>query len=577
MSCSCKSQLRPFAANTELPVMKFSITQLVLLALLTLGLLGCDLQPTTPTAPDVEAPAAQVEPAAPKRSRDASDVLFEAGTIPQLRIEIAPPELQKLRENQRAYVRCTIRESKDVVYKGVGIKLKGAAGSFREIDDRPALTLNMDKFAKKQSFHDLTKLHLNNSVQDESYLNELLCSELSLSAGVPAARTTHARVWLNERDLGLYVLKEGFDKKFLKRHFSDATGNLYDGGFVQDVDAELEKDSGNGDDDRSDLHALKDACAEAELDARWARVAERLDVDRFTTFMAIELMMGHWDGYVWNKNNYRIYFDPKTQQAHFFPHGMDQMFGDPGFPVLEHPGSIVGSTVMQNPQWRARYRERLRELLPNFAPADKLLARVEAVQKRLRPLIAEFGADRAAAFDDRVREVRERLIARAENLQQQVNHEEPSPLGFDEHGFADLPDWYGASDCEDAMHEEVELPGDPPLPAYSIQCGPSGRCIASWRRKVLLANGRYRFVARLKTKDVDPLADDRGAAVGLRISGAARTNKLAGSRDWTPLQFEFQVAENVREVELVAEIRATKGQLWLDRASLKLERLSEAE
>ena len=563
--------------------MKSFATRLVVLASLLFGLLGCDFpSPKRPKPkPAGEATAAQTEPAteaeaaAPKRPRDASDEFFEADTIPQLRIEIAPPELQKLRENQRAYVRCTIRESKDVVYKGVGIKLKGAAGSFREVDDRPALTLNMDKFAKKQNFHGLEKLHLNNSVQDESYLNELICSELCREAGVPAARTTHARVWLNDRDLGMYVLKEGFDKKFLQRHFGDASGNLYDGGFVQDIDADLEKDSGAGEDDRSDLHALRAACAEADPEARWAQVAERLDVERFMTFMALELMMGHWDGYVWNKNNYRIYFDPETQHAHFFPHGMDQMFGDPGFPVLEHPGSIVGSTLVQNPEWRARYRERLRELLPLFAPADKLLARVDAVQKRLRPVLAELGDDRARAFDDRVREVRERLTARAENLKEQVEREEPGPLGFDEQGFAPLPDWYGATECEDAKHEEVELPGDPKRPAYLIECGPSGRCIASWRRKVLLTQGRYRLIASVKTQDIDALADDRGAGVGLRISGAARTNKLAGSNDWTSLKFEFEVQEAVREVELVAEIRATKGRLWIDRESMKLERLSE--
>ena len=63
-------------------------------------------------------------------------------------------------------------------YENVGIHLKGAAGSFRGIDDRPALTLNFDKFQKGQDYHDLDKIHLNNSVQDPSYLNELICSEL---------------------------------------------------------------------------------------------------------------------------------------------------------------------------------------------------------------------------------------------------------------------------------------------------------------------------------------------------------------------------------------------------------------
>ena len=155
------------------------------------------------------------------REPDASDEFFKKGTIPQLRIQVSEPELEKLRADNRVYVRCTITENRKTTYKDVAIKLKGAAGSFREFDDRPALTLNSDKFTKGQSFHGLDKFHLNNSVQDETWIHEWLCEELCRSAGIPATRVTHARVWLNDRDVGLYVLKEGFDKTFLQRHFAD--------------------------------------------------------------------------------------------------------------------------------------------------------------------------------------------------------------------------------------------------------------------------------------------------------------------------------------------------------------------
>ncbi len=512
-----------------------------------------------------------------KRPRDASDEFFDGGPISELKIEIPEGELKQLRENNKAYVRCTIRENDDIIYRSVGIKLKGAAGSFREIDDRPALTLNMDKFAKhkgkKQAFHGLDKFHLNNSVQDESYLNELICSELCRTAGVATPRVSHARVWINERDVGLYVLKEGFDKKFLKRHFADPNGNLYDGGFLQDIDVDLEKDSGDGEDDRSDLHALKAACEEPDPEKRWPLIEERLDVDKFLSFVALEMMTCHWDGYSFNKNNYRIYFDPTNQKAYFLTHGMDQMFGDPGAPVLDHPGTIVAAAVMQNPVWRAKYRERLRELLPLFAPADKLIARVDAVQPRLRPLLAAMNAEQAQGHDDRIRELKERLIARAENLKEQVEQADPAPPEFDEHNVMPLADWYGASECEDAMHEEVDVPGEPPRKAYLIKCGPSGRCVASWRRKVLLAKGRYELTVEAKTADVETLEDERGSAAGIRISGEKRTGKLAGTTDWTPLKFEFNVLEDVREIEMVAELKSTKGQVWFDRETLKLKRL----
>jgi hypothetical protein len=63
---------------------------------------------------------------------------------------------------------------------------------------------------------------------------------------------THARVSLNGRDPGLYVLKEGHDKRFLRRSFDDPTGTYYDG-FCLDIDGGLERDEGKGPADGADL------------------------------------------------------------------------------------------------------------------------------------------------------------------------------------------------------------------------------------------------------------------------------------------------------------------------------------
>ena len=495
---------------------------------------------------------------------------FVSGSIPNLRIEVSASELEKLNAENRTYVRCTIQEDDTTTYKNVAIKLKGAAGSFRDFDDRPALTLNVQKFQKGQTFHGLSKFHLNNSVQDETYLQEQLCGDLFRSAGIPAAYATHARVWLNGRDVGLYVLKEGFDKTFLKRHFENADGNLYDGGFVQDIDAELEKDSGTGVDDRSDLAELAEACRIPEPEARWKRVDELLDVEQFITFMALELMTCHWDGYCQNHNNYRLYFDPTGHKVHFFPHGMDQMFGDTGASILDYPNSIVAATVLQNTVWRARYRERVNELLPRFSPADHLLEQVDMLHQRIRPLLEAMDPQRAIEHDHHVEDLKQRLIARGESLQQQHDQPDPAPLEFDESGSQVIADWAEVAESEDTIIETIELPGEKKVQA--ILCGKSGHCIASLRRRVLLAQGDYTFHAMLRTINVTPMEDEKGSGAGIRISGAERANHLENSTVWTRLEFEFTVAEEIKDVELIAEVRATHGQAWFQLDSLRLSR-----
>jgi len=505
---------------------------------------------------------------APHKS-NASDKFFTRRDIPDLRIEIAEPELQKLRQDNRKYVKAKLTENDREVYPEIGIKLKGAAGSFRGVDDRPALTINIDKFSSKKSdkksFHGLDKFHLNNSVQDGTYLSELVCSELFLAAGVPAARVSHARVWLNNRDLGLYVLKEGFDETFLKRHFVAPGGNLYDGGFLQEIEAALEKDTGDGPDDRSDLKELAQALRHPKPDERWKLIEQRLNIDQFLTFMAMEVMTCHWDGYVRNRNNYRVYFDPATKQAFFFPHGMDQMFGDTNASLQDRGGSLVSQTLLQNGDWYTAYRLKQRELQALFDP-DRTHRIVNEAEYRLRPVLMKIHPDRAREMSDRAREMRDRLTARALSIRDQIRAE-PLPLLFNAQGEALVTDWVEKVESGSAKLQRQVVAGQPTV--LSIEVPPGQSVVASWRTGVLLPQGRYKLVTRAKTLDVQAIESPSGKGAGLRISGGTRMNQLIGSSDWTVLEHQFDV-DSLKRVEVVAELRATKGQVLFDEGSLKI-------
>ncbi len=229
----------------------------------------------------------------PRPVRDESDTFFASDRIWHIQLQLQDDNADKLRAEARGYVECELIENDGEPYR-VGLKLKGAAGSFRELDDRPAFTVSVDKYRKQQSIHALTKFYLNNSVQDDSYYSEWLCAHICRQLRLPAPRITFAHVWLNDRDLGLYVLKEGFDKRFLARHFRESGGGFYDGGFLQDIDVDLEKDSGQPKDDLSDLHALRAACMQADLPTQRSALEQTLDVDAFLTFMAFETMACHW-------------------------------------------------------------------------------------------------------------------------------------------------------------------------------------------------------------------------------------------------------------------------------------------
>lgn len=540
---------------------------------------GLALVLTTLWAAPVAAQPAKDDPKFRTDSKSAKEAaaFFEAGLPPEIRIEIAPEELKKLQANNRAYVQCTITvtetvngEKRDTVYTKVGIKMKGAAGSFRPLNDRPALTVNMDKFHDGQSFHGIDKFHLNNSVQDGSLLNELVSSHLFRQAGVPAARASHARVWLNKRDLGMYVLKEGFDPAFLRNWFKDATGNLYDGGFCREIDQPLEKDCGKGPDDHRDLKALRAACSIADLAKRQAELEKLLDIDQFLSFSAMEMLTCHWDGYCRNRNNYRIYFNPANGKAIFFPHGMDQMFGDPNFPVFDL-GGILGAAVMQVPEFRQRFRKRLDELTPLFDP-EKLNPAIDAVSKRLQPVLEAMNKDQARGFLGNMQGVKERVKQRHASIQRILKqHVEPVAAKFNDKGELALTDWKEAKETADAVHEQQDVAGKK---ALVLKTGPSKSCVASWRREILLPRGKYEFQALVKTVGVQPGPDaQKGSGAGLRLGGGTRTNALTGDQEWKLQKHEFEVTQDGQPVILVAELRAAGGMALFDAGSFKLVRL----
>jgi spore coat protein H len=340
------------------------------------------------------------------------------GKVPVFQITVEKAEADSLRREPRKYVKCTLKVG-DQTLKDVAIHIKGAAGSFRGFDDKPALTVNVDHFNKGQKFQGMDKFHLNNSVQDGTYLNEILCGEMALANGLPTARGGHALVELNGRKLGLYVLKEGFDTTFLRRHFADTTGNLYDGGFLQDIDAALKLDSGT-DNGRKDLQALVKACQEPNGEKRFAALDKLLDVDRLISNAGMQVICTDWDGYCRNRNNYRVYFDPKSGKAVFFPHGMDQMFQNPGDALWPGWGGLAARALIETPEGKKRYIARLKEMTAkNFVLAD-WYKRIDELVPRAKEAMESVQKGAGKNYDNEVKAYKDRLKQRADFLAREL-------------------------------------------------------------------------------------------------------------------------------------------------------------
>ncbi len=520
------------------------------------------------------------------------DDLFTSTQIVRIQIEIPPAGIETLRQSprgafggpqERPTVKAIVREG-GKVYKDVAIHLKGAAGSFREIDDDPALTLNFDKHVKGQTFHGIERLSLNNSVQDRSLLNEQICREMFAAAGVPVPRATHATIELNGRDLGLYVVTEAFNKQFLARHFKDPGGNLYDGGFLKDISDDLKKSSGKNPNDRSDLLRLADAVNEGNLTNRFARISQFLDVDRFITYLALDIMMCDWDGYGINRNNYRIYHDPTSNKLVFMPHGLDQMFGvmrvRTDMPLFPRMNGMVARGIMQTPQGRKLYRERIIQLKDQVFNVTALTNRVWERDGQLRSALKNSGADAVRWHEREVADFCQRIQERAKSIQEQLTAPDKN-LRFNTNGIAFLTEWRSRADHGKPAMDEVTEGGHTLLHISA----PSGSCVGVWSTRVRLEPGKYQLIGRVRSRGVVTDPGDRKGGAGLRNTGRRFNQKLTGDNDWKEMVFEFEmgegptdfgflapIQEETPDVELLCELRAAKGEVWFDKDALRLVR-----
>jgi spore coat protein H len=513
-----------------------------------------------------------------KRSEEVpADDIFAGTNVLRIRLIISNSGMGALANSgwgngqERPKVKAIVREG-GRVYTNVEVHLKGSAGSFRPIDDNPCFTMNFEKYAPGQTFHGYHKISLNNSVQDRSFLTEKICRELFEASGVPAPHSGFAKVELNGRDLGLRVMVEGWGKHFLKRYFKNVKGNLYDGGFVEDINDTLQVNSGDNPHEHPGLSALIEAVHEQDPSRRFARLQETLDMDRFLSFVAMDVMQCDWDGYAMNHNNWRLFHDMEANRMVFFPHGLDQMFGvertSPECPILPRMRGKVAWAVMSTPDGKLRYLERVAQLYTNVWHVEAILKRVDQLAAVIRPVIAENGPSAARYHDGEVENLKERISERDQSLRRQLaslsNQPKPEP-----NGSLALSGWNRRIQTgSPEFRQEKTADGQD-----ALYLGANGNSICSWRTKVMLEEGTYRFEGRIRTQEVKPTPGEPNSGAGLRVSGGGVAAELSGTGDWRKFGYSFRVPEGGSEIELICELRAARGAAWFDTSSLHVLRL----
>jgi hypothetical protein len=490
------------------------------------------------------------------------DALF-AGTVPKLELTITKENLDKLAKSPREYVTLSIKEPGGATLEKCSVKLKGSAGSFRQItDDRPGFSIRTAKSKKNQDYRGLTKFQLNNCAQDGTMLIETIGGEMARRAGVPASRCTHAYIVLNGKPIGTYVLKEGINTQFLGSFFKDTSGHLYDGAFCNEIDGPIEVDHGDPD-EKVRLTELIASTREKNPALRLQRMDRILDIDAYFRHLALEQIMCHWDGYSYNRNNYRFYEDPATGRFSFILHGMDQLFGDERWYVFRQPGALVPNALLGDRSMRERFRAQFLAVYEkNFRTTD-WPKRILELAANAKAKLAPFDAEESKRFDQRGKEAADRVKRRLDAVRTQLEDvAQLRSIG----GKATLAKYTWDRNADEKEGDERDHDG-----RSCLHLTAGAKKGGDYRLQLSTGPGRFRLTGQVKTVGVVAAAEEKSKGARLRISGLTGVPTLTGNNAWKQVSVEFSVAEG--DPVLVLELRADAGEAWFDRNSLTLTRI----
>ncbi len=153
------------------------------------------------------------------------------------------------------------------------------------------------------------------------------------------------------------------------------------------------------------IHALNVAASSsdmlvlAKVDATDADpesvIGQHVDLDSFYRYWATEGLLGFWDGYAANRNNYFFYVHPETKKSHFIPWGADALFEtyshlrrDLREPISVKTTGLIPYRLYESESGRKRYFHTLQQLFDDVWDEDELVHEVDRIETMIRPFVS---------------------------------------------------------------------------------------------------------------------------------------------------------------------------------------------
>ncbi len=295
--------------------------------------------------------------------------------------------------------------------ENIGFRLRGNTSRFSE---KKSFKISFNTYEPGRKWHGLEKLNINGEHNDPTIARSKICWDLLREMDVPASRSNHVRLHVNNQYVGVFLNVEHVDEEFVQLRYGNNDGNLYKCLWPADLnykgdDPDLYKEAPFGRrtydlrtnvamDDYSDIAHFIDVLNNTPINELACELEKVFNVDTYLKVIAFDILSGNWDGPIFNKNNFYLYHNLASGKFEYIPFDLDNTFGIDWFGIDWANRNIyewdaddeyrpIYERILEVPEYRDRYSFYMNQFLENIYDTGILFPKIENIKSSISPYV----------------------------------------------------------------------------------------------------------------------------------------------------------------------------------------------
>lgn len=373
----------------------------------------------------------------------AAGEVFRDDVVPVIRITIDPDSLQAIYDNPYSDHEYPAGFEFDNGFVNEVVSLVGfrCRGNTSRSSKKKSFKVAFNSFDSAQKFYGLEKMNLNGEHNDPSVIRSKLGWNICRDLEIPASRSNHILLYINDEFWGVYINVEHVDEEFVDLRFGSKTGNLYkclwpaaldwrgsdpeSYKFMNDDRRAYQLKTNEEADDYTDLMEFIGVLNNSPLNQLYQELPKVFNVETYLSAIVMDIFTGNWDGPIYNKNNFYLYNNPESGLFEYIPYDLDNTFGIDWFGVNWEVRDVyswssssearpIYERILAVPQFRERYSELFREFLHKHILTGELEADISLLRNMIAARIPDdpfYPLDYGWDFTDFLQSYNNRLDA----------------------------------------------------------------------------------------------------------------------------------------------------------------------